>query len=668
MLCCYCNAVKPVVGGAAAAGEETYYTPVGKGIVTVSLHGSSLHIDREVYPIPGWCTVPRHEVYRFHGMRYARACAKAAEKIAGRMGRRGMAVLLVPSWHIGGTGMGQIIKALTGTIDDSRRRIKVVYTMPVDDECKTAFGKAPQRDSLPDHLRLCNYPSGVMMGGTLGSYHALLTTHRCWHYSFGASSAFVSALHFLEMGKDAIKMVVPDKTKFGCTYGYGRPIKEICGPVHHVFKLCFERQAGRMWFTGAGVKFVDLSDACRFFESTLFAYETVVAEQEAGAFWTKADTSTYAPTFPDVGGVRVDNFVVVHDDTAAGFVDKLSDKPGVVKKLFSDEKLHTELNEGGQRNYDTIVLQVFDMTAGAHRFDQISHIEESAFRAKYTKSTFGIVYNADAGSGSVKMSGPYCSRLMLMQKLESYVDVIFMAKTADTDAFTEFINTYLLDSDCRPQELTANLVPYSRMSFVMVMPGKEIPMVPARRVEKPAPWDYGFGFGADGDMQADDEPTIVEMPPGREGVLQAMTFGLTPREVVGMKNENGAAFTRVASRPGPRPFIARSGFATRSILESLMTHDDVAEPNVDDVIRIGGTDYPRDQCHDVVDTARELLTHYYKEVMAPTPTERRRDQESQDRRHLRGVTAEEVEQEEERRRLLQELRPAVHLPLPTAAP
>ena len=36
-------------------------------------------------------------------------------------------------------------------------------------------------------------------------------------------------------------------------------------------------------------------------------------------------------------------------------------------------------------------------------------------------------------------------------------------------------------------------------------------------------------------------------------------FGLTPREVVGMKNENGAAFTRVASRPGPRPFIARSG-------------------------------------------------------------------------------------------------------------
>ena len=81
MLCCYCNAVKPVVGGAAAAGEETYYTPVGKGIVTVSLHGSSLHIDREVYPIPGWCTVPRHEVYRFHGMRYARACAKAAENM-----------------------------------------------------------------------------------------------------------------------------------------------------------------------------------------------------------------------------------------------------------------------------------------------------------------------------------------------------------------------------------------------------------------------------------------------------------------------------------------------------------------------------------------------------------------------------------------------------------
>ena len=445
-------------------------------------------------------------------MRYARACAKAAEKIAGRMGRRGMAVLLVPSWHIGGTGMGQIIKALTGTIDDSRRRIKVVYTMPVDDECKTAFGKAPQRDSLPDHLRLCNYPSGVMMGGTLGSYHALLTTHRCWHYSFGASSAFVSALHFLEMGKDAIKMVVPDKTKFGCTYGYGRPIKEICGPVHHVFKLCFERQAGRMWFTGAGVKSVDLSDACRFFESTLFAYETVVAEQEAGAFWTKADTSTYAPTFPDVGGVRVDNFVVVHDDTAAGFVDKLSDKPGVVKKLFSDEKLHTELNEGGQRNYDTIVLQVFDMTAGAHRFDQISHIEESAFRAKYT-NTFGIVYNADAGSGSVKMSGPYCSRLMLMQKLESYVDVIFMAKTADTDA-NEFINTYLLTrtAACRS---SPPIWSRTRASFVMECRARRSPW--CRRESREAGADYGFGFGADGGMQADDEPTIVEMPPGARG-------------------------------------------------------------------------------------------------------------------------------------------------------
>jgi len=122
--------IKPSLDHQTMRCGTTYYTPV-PGITTVSLHGSALHIDTDIVDLPGWCGVPQFAMYEWMERKppteVEATITKAVEAIARKMGDTGKAVVLVPVWHIGGTGMAAILKHLVGKAGYDR--VKVIYAI-----------------------------------------------------------------------------------------------------------------------------------------------------------------------------------------------------------------------------------------------------------------------------------------------------------------------------------------------------------------------------------------------------------------------------------------------------------------------------------------------------------------------------------------------------------
>jgi|EP00966_Prymnesium_polylepis_P119639 hypothetical protein len=150
------------------------YTPV-PGITTVSLHGASVHIDDEIIDMPGWCADPQHAMnvkmlWSTPSSVEAAMVKKVAMAIVKKMGANGNAVVLVPIWHMGGTGMAAILGALVSICASAR--IKVIYSV--------AGAASP----------------ASMRGGTCGGYNAIMTHYACQQASQAASFALVEAMHF----------------------------------------------------------------------------------------------------------------------------------------------------------------------------------------------------------------------------------------------------------------------------------------------------------------------------------------------------------------------------------------------------------------------------------------------------------------------------------------
>ena len=327
----------------------TYYTPV-PGITTVSLHGSALHIDTDIVDLPGWCGVPQFAMYEWMERKpyvinnewverkppteVEATITKAAEAIARKMGDTGKAVVLVPVWHIGGTGMAAILKHLVGKAGYDR--VKVIYAIAGD--------KSP----------------AAMRGGTNGGYNSVLTLLWCWDCSQGASYVLVEAMHLAAMGPDAIKTVVPDGSKFSYNYSYGGEAREICNGLAEQFAASSKRKAGE-----DKIRLLWDSLERLIFESEPRINEISQIENVEGAI--SAFKMVHAPTFPGVGGAVVTKCLVVYDDNTSHIVAQLADRPFVTKKLWKDVD-DAEFSQ----DVSHVVLYILDMAAEAHpNFDRI---------------------------------------------------------------------------------------------------------------------------------------------------------------------------------------------------------------------------------------------------------------------------------------------------------
>jgi hypothetical protein len=279
----------------------------------------------------------------------------------------------------------------------------------------------------------------------------------------------------------------------------------------------------------------------------------------------------HAPTFPGVGGAVVTKCLVVYDDNTSHIVAQLADRPFVTKKLWKDVD-DAEFSQ----DVSHVVLYILDMAAEAHpNFDRIKH-EDAGYQG------FGVVFNADLDGfpSPPRMSDAYCSRLLLSSSL-LVTNGSFMAKAADTQSLVEFVNTYLLDPNVRPGELSWQMGPYPRVRITVVTPG-------------------------------------LALPAG-ERVLQALTFGLTPEEVEAMRGTiDNVNYTMPHCRDGPTPFIARSGQVTQDIFRALLDDGQRLEANQgEEQIKIGDRQFARKLCEDARQDIQNLCQDYDDVFSAP---------------------------------------------------